>query len=98
MTNTPCLEHGDRNCKTCYNRGERPAIGIRSEMKARRSVIPRRALVKATEMTLEERVNLKVLYPILDKEILGNKAKIGKEPLTLQELEFLIENRLESGE
>ena len=94
MTKTPCLEHGDINCHLCYNGPVPVKPSTRAVMKARRAAIPRRALAQAQELSLEDRVNLKVLYPILDKERLGKDAKLGATPLTEEELDYLIENRL----
>ena len=89
INNAPCLEHSDSNCGLCYT--------VLDEKKTRRSrptILPRLALRKSIELSLEERVNLKALAPILAQSELDKYRSIADEPLTQEELDFLIENRL----
>ena len=91
--NPPCLLHGDSECEMCY------PVSKRARVRPRRpSPLPRRTLARATQLSVEERVNIKVLAPILHAEEKRRYVDLIAEPLTAEELNYLIENRLDSGE
>jgi len=89
MPNPPCLLHSDTECNLCYPK--KPARVRQS----RPTALPRRTLAGALKLSVEERVNIKVLAPILDKSELEKYAELVEEPLTEEELSYLIENRLD---
>ena len=91
--NPPCLLHGDSECEMCY------PVSKQARVRPRRpSALPRRTLARATQLSAEERVNIKVLAPILHAEEKRRYVDLIAEPLTEEELNYLIENRLDSGE
>ena len=90
--NPPCLLHGDSKCETCYPVTKRAGVRPR-----RPTALPRRTLARATRLSVEERVDIKVLAPILHAEEKQRYADLISQPLTEEELEYLIENRLDNG-
>ena len=93
--NPPCLLHSDSECETCYPVSKRAGVRPRPR---RPPALPRRTLARATQLSVEERVNIKVLAPILHAEEKQRYVDLIAEPLTEEELNYLIENRLDSGE
>jgi len=89
VSNPPCLLHGDTECNVCYHKKQPARV-----RPARATALPRRTLASATQLSVEERVNIKVLAPILDASETEKYAALIKEPLTDEELEYLIANRL----
>ena len=91
--NPPCLLHSDSECEACY------PVSKRARVRPRRPPAPlRRTLARATQLSVEEGVNIKVLAPILHAEEKQRYVDLIAEPLTEEELNYLIENRLDSGE
>ena len=91
--NPPCLLHSDSECETCYPVSKRAGVRPR-----RPPALPRRTLARATQLSVEERVNIKVLAPILHAEEKQRYVDLIAEPLTEEELNYLIENRLDNAE
>ncbi len=86
LSNEGCFLHGDIDCNLCYNASKPRRRPVRPTR------LPRVSLINSG-LSLEERVNLKVLAPILHVEEL-TKHPQAEEPLTEEELEYLIQNRL----
>ena len=85
----PCLAHGDEYCEVCY-----PGITLPGARRGRRpATLARRTLGRVSGLSVEDRVNIKTLAPILHKEE-KEKYKIADDPYTEEELDYLIQNRL----
>lgn len=86
--NPPCFLHSDTECGLCYSDSSKKKV-----RRGRPERLPRRTLAKTSALSIEERVNLKVLAPILSSDELKRYPE-ALQSLTEEELDYLIENRL----